>query len=125
MDIDTTQPWGVAIDYAGRATVTDSGHTVFLRIYDNSLDPVAEPDSLTGQYPPVYVTAQISEDGDLGSQVRGFGQIVVPPTGTDPVTPDQRAAQSAVAAAVADFDARVAAYAALCTQWTATPPTGG
>lgn len=122
MDIDTTQPWGVAIDYAGRATVTDSGHTVHLRIYDNSLDPVSEPDSLTGQYPPVYVTAQIGESGDLGAQLRGFGQAVVQPSGTDPVVPDQSAAQEAVAAAVADFNARTAAYAALCAQWPATQP---
>ena len=125
MDIDTTQPWGVAIDYAGRATVTDSGHTVHLRIYDNSLDPVAEPDSLTGQYPPVYVTAQIVERGDQGAELRGFGQVVVAPTGTDPVAPDQSAAQSAVSAAVADFTARAAAWTALCAQWPATPPPAG
>jgi hypothetical protein len=124
MDIDPTQPWGVAIDYAGRATVTDSGHTVYLRVYDNSLDPVAEPDSLTGQYPPVYVTAQISEHGDLGTEVRGFGQAVVPPSGTDPVLPSQSAAPAAVAAAVADFNARIAAYAALSAQWAVTPPAG-
>ena len=125
MDIDTTQPWGVAIDYAGRATVTDSGHTVHLRIYDNSLDPVSEPDSSTGQYPPVYVTAQISENGALGTQVRGYGQFVVQPVGDAPVTPDQTAAQSAVAAAVADFNSRAGAYADLCAQWPATPPAGG
>ncbi|WP_225847925.1 ATP-binding protein [Streptomyces sp. HPF1205] len=122
MDIDTTQPWGIAIDYAGRATVTDSGHTVHIRIYDNSLDPVSEVDSLSGQYPPVYVTAQISESGDLGSQLRGLGQVVVVPVGTDPVVPDQTAAQNAVAAAVTDFNSRAAAYAALCAQWPAQPP---
>lgn len=124
MDIDTTQPWGVAIDYAGRATVTDSGHTVHLRIFDNSLDPLSEPDPGTGQYPPVYLTAQISESGELGSEVRGFGQAVVQPEGTDPVAPDQAAAQSAVAAAVADFNARLAAFAALCALWPGAAPTG-
>lgn len=123
MDIDTTQPWGIAIDYAGRATVTDSGHTVYVRVYDNSLAPVPQPDSLTGQYPPVYVTAQIIESGGLGSEVRGFGQVVVPPTGTAPVVPDQTAPRAAVAAAVADFDNRIAAYAALCALWPGVAAT--
>lgn len=122
MNIDTTQPWGVAIDYAGRATVTDSGHTVNLRIFDNSLDQVAEPDSFTGQYPPVYITAQFSERGDLGVEIRGFGQVVVQPVGTAPVVPDQTAAQSAVAAAVSDFNSRVAAFSALCALWPPAAP---
>lgn len=28
MDIDTSQPWGLAIDFAGRATLTEAGHTI-------------------------------------------------------------------------------------------------
>ncbi|MBV7696997.1 ATP-binding protein [Streptomyces sp. TRM70350] len=122
MDIDPTQPWGAAIDYAGRATVVEDGHIIHVNITDTSLSTVIEPDSVTGRYPTVYVTAQFTETGENNVVLRGYGQVGVQPTGTEPVTPDATAIQRAVAAATADFQANTAAYAALCAAWT-TPPT--
>ncbi|MFR9795499.1 ATP-binding protein [Streptomyces sp. MS06] len=124
MNIDTTQPWGIAIDYAGRATVTEDGHTIAVRVHDNSLSDTVEPDPLTGAYPPVHVTAWFTESDAAGSELRGYGEVVVNASGTDPVVPDQNAAASAVAAARADFESRRAAYAALCAAWdpAAVPP---
>ncbi|MCX3061869.1 ATP-binding protein [Streptomyces beihaiensis] len=117
MNIDTTQPWGIALDYAGRATVTENGHTVHIRVYDNSLSDSLQPDPLTGVYPSVHVSARLSESGDDDAVLRGFGEVTVAPTGTSPVTPDQNAAANAVAAALADFETRRAAHAALCATW--------
>ncbi|MBG0853223.1 ATP-binding protein [Streptomyces spinoverrucosus] len=124
MDIDPAQPWGTAIDYAGRATVVEDGHTIHVNVTDTGLSSVIEPDSVTGRYPTVYVTAQFTETGGNNVALRGYGQISVQPTGTEPVTPDPTAIQRAVAAAIADFRANTAAYAALCAAWTTpTPPT--
>lgn len=124
MDIDMTQPWGIAVDYAGRATLTEAGHTVHIRIHDSSLSTVIEPDPLTGTYPPVNVTAHFSETGDSCASLRGYGQVSVSPAGTDPVVPDQSAVSSAVAAAISDFESRKAAYVALCAAWTTGQETG-
>ncbi|OIK25861.1 hypothetical protein [Streptomyces malaysiense] len=118
MDIDTTQPWGVAIDYAGRATLTEAGHTVYVNVSDTSLSSVIAPDSITGTYSPVTVTAQFTEPGDNGAVLRGTGRVTVMPVGTAPVVPDQTAVQRAVADALADFTANAAAYADLCAAWT-------
>ncbi|MFJ8106755.1 ATP-binding protein [Streptomyces sp. NPDC096132] len=127
MDIDPTQPWGLAIDYAGRATVTENGHTVYVNVTDTSLSSMIGPDSLTGTYSPVTVTAQFTETGDRGTVLRGTGRITVMPVGTDPVVPDPTAIQRAIAAALADFEAGTAAYTALCVTWTtaAGGDTGG
>ncbi|MFB6615951.1 ATP-binding protein [Streptomyces sp. NPDC085524] len=123
MNIDPTLPWGIAIDYAGRAIVTEAGHTVQIRVYDAGLGGSFEPDPVSG-YPAVYVTAQFTEDGALGAQLRGAGQVVLYPAGMNPVAPDQTAVATAVAEAIADFESRVASYAALCARFTPTktPP---
>jgi hypothetical protein len=129
MDIDPSQPWGIAIDYYGRATVTDSGHSIDVRITDQTLGGPLVPDPGTGTYPAVHVTAQISEYGDNGAGLTGYGQVYLRPAGTSPVVPDQTSVPTAVAAAVADFQSRAAGYAALCATWLQsggdTPPTGG
>ncbi|GAA3374269.1 hypothetical protein GCM10020367_37500 [Streptomyces sannanensis] len=122
MNIDPAQPWGLAIDYAGRATVTEGGHTLGVRIYDNTLGGALEPDSLTGEFPPVYVTAQIGESGEAGSVIRGSSFVVLTPQAGQPVVPDPNAVRDAVEAALADFENRRAAYAALCATWTPAPP---
>ncbi|MER5736102.1 MULTISPECIES: ATP-binding protein [unclassified Streptomyces] len=119
---DPTQPWGVAIDYAGRATLTENGHAVALRLYDSTLGGPLEPDQVTGEYPAVYVTAQVTEDGEGGAQLRGHGLVVVQPSGGRPVVPDPDAVARAVAAALTDFEARRASYATLCAAWA--PVTG-
>lgn len=121
MNIDTTQPWGIAIDYAGRATLTEAGHTVYVNVSDTSLSSIIAPDSITGTYSPVTVSAQFTETGDNGAVLRGTGRVTVMPVGADPVVPDQTAVQQAVAAALADFEANTSAYAALCATW----PAGG
>uniref|UniRef100_A0AAU2JU68 ATP-binding protein n=1 Tax=Streptomyces sp. NBC_00049 TaxID=2903617 RepID=A0AAU2JU68_9ACTN len=121
MNIDPTQPWGIAIDYAGRATVTEHGHTIQVRVYDAGLGGTLEPDPVSG-YPAVYVTAQFTENGDLGAQLRGSGQVVLNPPPTGPVLPDQTAVSTAVSAALADFEARVTAYTTLCASFTPTTP---
>ncbi|MFE5482081.1 ATP-binding protein [Streptomyces sp. NPDC056527] len=121
MPIDPTQPWGVSIDYAGRATVTDGGHDIDVRVYDNTLGGPLEPDQLTGAYPAVYVTAQVDEHDGTGAALRGYGLVVVDPPDSAPVVPDPAAVQQAVAAALADFETRRAAYAALCATWAPAP----
>ncbi|WP_330259499.1 ATP-binding protein [Streptomyces murinus] len=121
MDIDTSQPWGLAIDFAGRATITEAGHTVYVNVSDTSLSSVIGPDSITGTYSPVNITAQFAEYGTNNAVVRGTGRVTVMPVGTAPVVPDQTAIQRAVADALADFADNTAAYAALCATWT---PTG-
>ncbi|WP_037680474.1 hypothetical protein [Streptomyces griseus] len=118
MDIDPTQPWGIAIDYAGRATLTEEGHTVYINVTDTSLSSIITPDPLTGQYSPVSVTAQFTETGINGAVLRGYGRIGVEPVGTDPVAPDPTAVPRAVAAAVSDFQANTEAYVNLCARWT-------
>ncbi|MFI6038658.1 ATP-binding protein [Streptomyces sp. NPDC051315] len=132
MDIDTSQPWGVAIDYAGRATLTEAGHTIHVNVSDTSLNSIIAPDSITGTYSPVNITAQFTETGDNGALLRGTGRVTVMPVGTAPVVPDQTAVQRAVAAALADFRANRAAYVALCAAWATDeggddgdPDTGG
>ena len=119
MDIDTSQPWGIAIDYAGRATLTEAGHTIHVNVSDTSLSSIIEPDSITGTYSPVTVTAQFTETGEHGTVLRGSGRITVMPVGTDPVVPDRTAVQRAVAAALADFETQTAAYVTLCAKWSA------
>ncbi|WP_137993967.1 ATP-binding protein [Streptomyces vilmorinianum] len=121
MTPDPTQPWGVAIDYAGRATLTENGHTLDVRIYDNTLGGALEPDPLTGQYPAVYVTAQVAETGDAGAALRGFGLEIVNAQGGTPAAPDPAAVQRAVDTALADFETRRAACAALCAAWAPAP----
>ncbi|MFF3333254.1 ATP-binding protein [Streptomyces sp. NPDC002888] len=123
MDIDPTQPWGIAIDYAGRATLTEDGHTVYINVSDTSLSSIITPDPLSGRYPSASVTAQFTETGTNGAVLRGYGRIGVEPVGTDPVAPDQTAVPRAVSAAVADFQANTAAYVDLCAQWS--PADGG
>ncbi|MFF3845288.1 ATP-binding protein [Streptomyces sp. NPDC002328] len=132
MDIDTDQPWGLAIDYAGRATLTEADHTVYVNVSDTSFNSIIAPDSVTGTYSPVTVTAQFSETGDSGAVLRGTGRVTVMPVGTAPVVPDQTAVQRAVAAALEDFRANAAAYVALCAAWATDelegdgdPSTGG
>ncbi|WP_406439435.1 hypothetical protein OHB00_30485 [Streptomyces sp. NBC_00631] len=120
MDIDTTQPWGLAIDFAGRATITEAGHTVYVNVSDTSLSTVIGPDSITGTYSPVNISAQFTETGTNGAVLRGIGRVTVQPVGTDPVVPDQTAIQRAVAAALANFADSTAAYTALCAKWTTT-----
>ncbi|MEU6377496.1 ATP-binding protein [Streptomyces sp. NPDC046909] len=121
MDIDTSQPWGLAIDFAGRATLTEAGHTIYVNVSDTSLSSIIAPDSITGTYSPVTVTAQFTETGANGSVLRGNGRVTVMPVGTDPVVPDQTAVQRAVTAALANFQENTAAYRALCELW----PSGG
>lgn len=125
MDIDTTQPWGLAIDFAGRATITEAGHTVYVNVSDTSLNSIIAPDSITGTYSPVNITAQFTESGTNNTVLRGTGRVSVMPVGTDPVVPDQTAIQRAVAAALADFVDNTAAYTALCTKWTPTDDGSG
>ena len=120
MDIDTTQPWGLAIDFAGRATITESGHTVYVKVSDTSLSDIIGPDSITGTYSPVNITAQLTESGTNNSVLRGVGRITVSPVGTDPVVPDLTAIPRAVAAALTNFEQNTAAYTTLCAKW---PPT--
>ncbi|MFJ1811875.1 MULTISPECIES: ATP-binding protein [unclassified Streptomyces] len=117
MDIDPTQPWGLAIDYAGRATLTESGHTIHVNVSDTSLSSVIGPDSISGTYSPVNVTAQFTETGEGGAVLRGTGRVTIMPVGTDPVVPDRTAVQRAVAEALTDFATNAAAYVALCAQW--------
>ncbi|MCZ4081821.1 ATP-binding protein [Streptomyces antarcticus] len=120
MDIDPTQPWGIAIDYAGRATVSEAGHTIHVRVYDAGLGSSQEPDPVNG-YPAVYVTAQVAESGGLGAQLRGSGQVVLEPPADGPVTPDPTAVAAAVAASLTDFAHRATAYRTLCATWPTTP----
>ncbi|MEU8616677.1 ATP-binding protein [Streptomyces sp. NPDC048623] len=122
MNIDPTQPWGVAIDYAGRATVTENGHTVLVRVFDNTLGGILERDPVTGQYPAVNVSAQLAESGTGDVVLRGSGLIAVPGQGGLPVVPDATAVQRAVAAALADFETRRLAYAALCAAQAPVAP---
>ncbi|MFI8961447.1 ATP-binding protein [Streptomyces sp. NPDC053493] len=122
MNIDPTQPWGVAIDYAGRATVVENGHTFTIRVYDNTLGGALERDPVTGQYPSVQVTAQFAENGAGDAVLRGYGLVTVPGKDGNPAVPDPTAVQRAVAAAVADFDARRDAYTQLCAHWAPAPP---
>ncbi|MEU3691509.1 ATP-binding protein [Streptomyces narbonensis] len=121
MIIDPTQPWGVAVDYAGRATVTDGGHTVDIRIYDTTMGGPLEVDPVTGEYPQVYVTAQLGAAGAAGSALRGSGVVTLNSQGGVPVGPNQQAVRDAVAAALADFESRRQAYAALCATWAPAP----
>ncbi|MFE0649165.1 ATP-binding protein [Streptomyces sp. NPDC059534] len=125
MIIDPTQPWGVAIDYAGRAAVTENGHTLDVRVYDNSFGGPLEQDPMTGEYPSVYVSAQVTEAGAADANLRGTGLVVVNGEDGKPVVPDPAAVQRAVAAALADFANRRDAYAALCTTWTPPAPAPG
>ncbi|MFE5794714.1 ATP-binding protein [Streptomyces sp. NPDC056503] len=118
---DPTQPWGVAIDYAGRGTVAENGHTVTLRLYDNTLGGPLELDPMTGEYPAVYVTAQVDENGAGGAQLRGYGLAMVQPSNGRPAVPDPAAVVRAVAAALADFETRRAAFATLCATWAPAP----
>lgn len=120
MDIDPTQPWGLAIDFAGRATITEAYHTVYINVSDSSYNTVIAPDSVTGLYSPVTVTAQFTESGPNAATLRGSGRVTVLPIGTNPVVPDPTAPQQAVAAALANFVDNTAAYTALCAKWT--PP---
>ncbi|MDV5147719.1 ATP-binding protein [Streptomyces sp. SBC-4] len=122
MIIDPAQPWGVAIDYAGRATVTDGGHTVDVRIHDTTMGGPLEVDPMTGEYPQVYVTAQLGEAGTAGSALRGSGLVILNAQGGLPVVPNQGAVRDAVAAALADFETRRTAYAALCATWAPPAP---
>ncbi|MFC7918799.1 ATP-binding protein [Streptomyces cinereoruber] len=121
MNIDPTQPWGVAIDYAGRATVTENGHPLSVRVYDNGLGHLLERDPITGEYPSVIVSAEFARAGTGDTVLRGYGTAVVEARGGVPAVPDPTAVQKAVAAALADFEARRAAYAALCATWEPTP----
>lgn len=122
MNIDPTQPWGVAIDYAGRAAVTENGHTLDVRVYDNTFGGSLDRDPVTGQYPSVYVTASFAENGTGDAGLRGNGLVVVDARDGAPVVPDPTAVQRAVAAALADFENRRSAYAALCAAWAPQAP---
>ncbi|MFC8504900.1 ATP-binding protein [Streptomyces sp. NPDC057411] len=122
MNIDPTQPWGVAIDYAGRAVVSENGHSLDIRVYDNTFGGNLDRDPVTGQYPPVYVSASLAESGAGDATLRGNGLIVVSAQDGSPVVPDPTAVQRAVAAALADFENRRAAYAALCAGWAPPAP---
>ncbi|WP_030318702.1 hypothetical protein [Streptomyces flavochromogenes] len=121
MNIDPTQPWGVVIDYAGRATVTENGHTLSIRVYDNGLGHHLERDPFTGQYPSVAISAEFARTGQGDAVLRGFGLATVEATDGVPAVPDPTAVQQAVAAALADFEARRSAYAALCATWAPQP----
>ncbi|MGW3559923.1 ATP-binding protein, partial [Streptomyces sp. NPDC000963] len=105
MKTDPAQPWGVAIDYAGRAIVTEGGHTFAVRVYDNTFGSTLEPDSITGAYPSVYVSAHITETGARDAVLRGSGLVVVDARDGAPTVPDASAVERAVAAALADFGA--------------------
>lgn len=122
MNIDPTQPWGVAIDYAGRASVTEGGHVVNIRLYDNNFGGLPAPDPVTGEYPTVYVQAEINESGPRDVTLRGDGLILVNGRGGVPVVPDPTAVVRAVEAALADFEQRRVAYVALCAEWAPAPP---
>ncbi|MER8042274.1 ATP-binding protein [Streptomyces sp. NPDC094032] len=122
MNIDPTQPWGVAIDYAGRATVTENGHSLDIRVYDNTFGGNLDRDPVTGQYPPVYVSATFTENGTGDAVLRGNALVVVNAQDGLPVVPDPTAAQRAVAAALTDFENRRTAYAALCAGWAPPAP---
>ncbi|MGW8768228.1 ATP-binding protein [Streptomyces sp. NPDC055815] len=122
MNIDPTQPWGVAIDYAGRAVVTEGGHSLTVRVYDNTMGYTLQRDPVTGQYPSVYITAEVTERGTGDATLRGSGLIVVDARDGLPAVPDQTAVQRAVTAALADFETRRAACAALCAAWAPTAP---
>ncbi|MEU2547449.1 ATP-binding protein [Streptomyces roseolus] len=121
MTPDPTQPWGLAIDYAGRGSVVEQGHAVAVRLYDNSLGGPLELDPMTGEYPAVHVTAQVTENGTAGAQLRGYGLAVVQPTGGRPAEPDPDAVVRAVTSAVTDFETRRTAFAALCAAWAPAP----
>ncbi|MEV5850149.1 ATP-binding protein [Streptomyces sp. NPDC051985] len=125
MDIDTTQPWGLAIDFAGRATLIEAGHTIHINVTDTSLSDIIGPDSITGTYSAVNITAQFTETGTNNTVLRGIGRVTVPPVGTDPVVPDQTAIQRAVATALTNFADNTAAYTALCTKWTTPADSSG
>ncbi|MEU8758088.1 ATP-binding protein [Streptomyces sp. NPDC048659] len=122
MTIDPTQPWGLAIDYAGRATVEENGHTLNIRVYDNSFGHTLERDPVTGQYPAVYVSAELSERGERDAVLRGSGLVIVQAQNGAPAQPDPTAVERAVADALADFEARRSAAAALCAVWVPAPP---
>ncbi|MGW2016042.1 ATP-binding protein [Streptomyces sp. NPDC001927] len=122
MIIDPAQPWGVAIDYAGRAVVTEGSHTLDVRVYDNTLGNTLDRDPVTGQYPSVYVTVQTSKSGIGDASLRGYATVVVNGENGEPVTPDPTAVERAVTRALADFENRRAAYAALCATWAPPEP---
>ncbi|MFE6100721.1 ATP-binding protein [Streptomyces laurentii] len=124
MNTDPTQPWGVAIDYAGRGLVTEGGHVLRVHLYDNNIGGLTGPDPITGEYPTVYVSAQLTESGPGDVVLRGDGLSLVNGEGGRPVVPDPTAVPRAVEAALADFERRRAAYEALCATWTPAPPTG-
>ncbi|MFI2430261.1 ATP-binding protein [Streptomyces sp. NPDC018693] len=121
MDIDPTQPWGLAIDYAGRATLVEAGHTIHINVSDSGFSSVIGPDSITGTYLPVNISAEFTETGPRGVTLRGYGRVTVHPVGTAPVVPDQSAIQRAVTEALTDFNSNTAAYLTLCTTWTPNP----
>ena len=121
MNIDPTQPWGVAIDYAGRATVTENGHALDVRVSDNTLGGSLERDPMTGEYPSVYVSAEFSRTGTGDATLRGYGLAVVEAKNGVPAVADPTAVQRAVTAALADFETRRAAYASLCATWAPEP----
>ncbi|MFH9722868.1 ATP-binding protein [Streptomyces sp. NPDC017254] len=121
MNIDPTQPWGVAIDYAGRASVAENGHTLSVRVYDNGLGYTLERDPITGQYPSVHVSAEFARAGTGDATLRGFGLVVVEAKDGVPAVADPTAVQRAVTAALADFETRRAAYASLCATWAPAP----
>lgn len=123
MDIDTTQPWGLAIDFAGRATITEAGHTIYVNVSDSSYNSIIAPDSISGTYAPVTVAAQFTEWGANGSAIRGSARTTIMPIGTAMVVPDQTAIQTVVAAALANFVENTAAYTTLAAKWT--PPADG
>ncbi|MFE2555217.1 ATP-binding protein [Streptomyces sp. NPDC059352] len=122
MNIDPTQPWGVAIDYAGRASVIENGHTLAIRVYDSGLGYALERDPFTGQYPSVNVSAEFARSGPGDATLRGFGLVVVEARDGVPAVPDPTAVQRAVTAALADFETRRAAYASLCDTWAPAEP---
>ncbi|MFB6838828.1 ATP-binding protein [Streptomyces sp. NPDC056361] len=117
MNIDPTLPWGVAIDYAGRATITEQGHTITIRVFDNGLGYTLERDPFTGEYPSVNITAEFAKPGTGDAALRGYGVATVHAKDGVPAVPDPTAVQRAVAAALADFETRRANYAALCAAW--------
>ncbi|MEU7024198.1 hypothetical protein ABZ990_26605, partial [Streptomyces sp. NPDC046203] len=115
MNTDPAQPWGIEIDYAGRASVTEGGHTLNIHLYDNSIGGLIGPDPITGEYPTVYVSAQLAEGPSYDVTLSGDGLVLVNGQGGRPVVPDPTAVPRAVAAALADFERRRAAV----------PPLGG
>ncbi|WP_406061224.1 ATP-binding protein [Streptomyces sp. NBC_01077] len=119
---DPNHPWGLAIDYAGRGTVAENGHAIAVRLYDNTLGGPLERDPMTGEYPAVYVTAQISESGENGAFLRGYGQVTVNPPPGNPAVPDPTAVQRAVEASLTDFETRRLANATLCARWAPAAP---